>query len=406
MSRTWNDRVADFLEVRGLDSPKAGLDRSYLPELDSLRFFAFLLVFGFHKGLPALGATIRDTFAMTIDLPWLLVTGSGGIGGPIGRSFDYALLQNGWIGVNVFFVLSGFIITRLLIQEENRTDRIDWKAFWIRRILRIWPLYYVIFAIGFLGVPGLREYIPGVGLGSPHAPWFALFLGNWSMVYRGPIESDILSVLWSVCVEEQFYVIIPIAMALLGTRSRLAFCAAGMAFAVWRRSELATADVKQYVMTYDSLAQMDSILAGVTLAILAERPRIRAAAEWATRNVIAWVILPLTIWLMTTSHLGHTVPVRRVWDPVVIWALAAMWVMTAAIGTPRWSRFLKWPGFVFLGKISYGLYMWHEVVLAIMGAGASALVAVILIAWASYRWLERPILAFKHRWSRVESRPV
>lgn len=401
-----NERIADFLDVRGLESPRAGLDRAYLPELDSLRFFAFLLVFGFHKGLPALGAGIRDICAMTVDLPWLLYNGSGGIGGLIGRSVDYALQNNGWIGVNVFFVLSGFIITRLLIQEENRTNRIDWKAFWIRRVLRIWPLYYVIFCIGFLGVPGLRSRIPGIGLGSPHAPWFAAFLGNWSMIGQGPIGSDILSVLWSVCVEEQFYVVIPIAMALLGSRSRLAFCAAGIAVAVWRRSALAEAEVKQYVMTYDSLAQMDSILTGVTLAILAEKPWARPWLEWSTRNVFAWTVLPLTVLLMTNSHLGHTIAARRTWDPVAIWAIAAMWVLTAAIGTPRWSRFLKWPGFVFLGKISYGLYMWHEVLLALCGAGLATLAAVIMTAWVSYRWLERPVLAFKHRWSRVESRPL
>lgn len=406
MNATWRARIGELLKAQRFDQPGEGLNRAYLPELDSLRFFAFLLVFGFHNGLPALGATIRDTLAVTIDLPWLLVVGSGGIGGILGRSVDYALGHNGWIGVNVFFVLSGFIITRLLLQEESKTGRIDWKAFWIRRILRIWPLYYVIFLIGFVGIPWARASVPGVGLGSPHAPWFALFLGNWSMVYRGPIESDILSVLWSVCVEEQFYLIIPIVIAALGLRGRLAFCLAGTCVAVWRRWALASAGVRQYMITYDSLAQMDAILVGVTLAIAANHPRVRPNLEWLTRNVLAWAVLPLTVLLMTTSHLGHEITHKRVWDPVLIWMIAAMWVLTAAVATPRWSRFFRWPGFVFLGKISYGLYMWHEVLLSSFGGGFTTLLGVMLTAWASYRFLERPVLKFKHRWSRVESRPV
>jgi peptidoglycan/LPS O-acetylase OafA/YrhL len=406
MIETLRRRFAEFLKTPKDVRTQSGLDRSWLPELDSLRFFAFLLVFGFHKGLPGLGGTIRDIFAMTIDLPWLLIFGTGGFGGQIGRSIDYALQQNGWIGVNVFFVLSGFIIARLLIQEERRTGGIDWKAFWIRRILRIWPLYYVIFLIGCLGIPGARHLIPGIGLLSPHAPWFAAFLGNWSMVRQGPVGNDILSVLWSVCVEEQFYVIIPIVMAVLGLRGRMAFCMAGVCIAVWRRHELASAGVKQYMITYDSFAQMDSILVGVTLAIVTNMPQQRVWLEWATRRIFCWVVGPLTVIAMTTSHLSHSVAVRRVWDPVLVWALAAMWVLTAAIATPRWSRFLRWPAFVYLGKISYGLYMWHEVLLSIMGSGIVTLLAVILTAMVSYRYIERPILKFKSRWSRVESRPV
>jgi peptidoglycan/LPS O-acetylase OafA/YrhL len=405
MKRQIRERLSAMFVAKGLESSEKGLERAYLPELDSLRFFAFLLVFGFHKGLPALGGWIRDIFAATIDLPWLLINGSGGFGGPLGRTVDHAFLRNGWIGVNLFFCLSGFIITRLLIQEEDRNGRIDWKAFWIRRALRIWPLYYVIYVIGFVGFPG-GGYLSGVGMGSPHAPWFALFLGNWSMIVHGPIGSDILSVLWSVCVEEQFYLVIPIVLAVLGRRGRIAFCVAGIVAAILRRQMLADAGVRQYMMTYDSLAQTDAILSGVLVATLLQKPNHRAIAERLTRVVLAWAVLPLTLVLLTRSHLGHEIAVRRVWDPVFICIVASMWVLVGAVGTPRWSRVMTAPILVFLGKISYGLYMWHEVMLSLFGGGFLTLGAVVATAWASYRFLERPILKFKHRWSRVESRPV
>ena len=191
------DKLKTFVSPNANTSPnemKKGLDRSYFPELDSLRFFAFLMVFGFHHGLPDLGGWIRDILAMTIDLPILILFGTGGIGNRLGPAVDHALSRNGWIGVNLFFTLSGFIITRLLLREELQYGRIDWSAFWVRRILRIWPLYYLIFLIGFLGLP-FTDRIHGIGLSSHHMPWFGLFLGNWSMIHFGPIGSDILSIL-------------------------------------------------------------------------------------------------------------------------------------------------------------------------------------------------------------------
>ena len=385
----------------------AGLDRSYLPELDSLRFFAFLLVFAFHNGLPGLGGLIRDVCAMTIDLPMLIAFGSGGIGGRFGKMVDHALQANGWIGVNLFFTLSGFIITRLLLKEELQFGRIDWRAFWFRRILRIWPLYYVIFLIGFAGFQfSPKLHLPGIGFGSPQVPWFGLFLGNWSMIHYGPIGSDVLSVLWSVCVEEQFYVVIPILLALSGTRGRWLTCICGIGFAACRRWQLAALGVEQYRMTYDSLAQMDSILSGVLLALALNDYYIRNILAEFTRKRLVWAVLPATLFLLTRHHLGHDILYRRVIDPLALCLGSVSWVLVAACGGSRWNRFLARRGFVALGRISYGLYMWHEVLLKLNGGGFGTLVGVVLTAWASYHMLEKPVLRYKNRWSRIESRPV
>lgn len=389
------------------DNGPTGLERSYLPELDSLRFFAFLLVFAFHHGLPGLGGTIRDICAMTIDLPMLMAFGSGGIGTRLGPLVDHALQANGWIGVNLFFTLSGFIITRLLLKEELHFGRIDWRAFWFRRILRIWPLYYVIFGIGFAGL-NFTHYVQlgGIGFASPQWPWFALFLGNWSMIRFGPIGSDILSVLWSVCVEEQFYLVIPILLALTGTRGRWLACICGISFAVIRRWHLAALGVEQYRMTYDSLAQMDSILSGVLLALALNDYYIRQIITAFARKKLVWALLPATIFLLTRHHLGHDIPHRQVLDPLGLCLLSVSWVLVASAGGSRWNRFLAWHGFVAMGRISYGLYMWHEVLLKLNGGGLLTLVLVMATAWCSYHLLEKPILKYKNRWSRVESRPV
>ncbi|MFM1801645.1 MAG: hypothetical protein RJA81_997 [Planctomycetota bacterium] len=384
-----------------------GLGRSYLPELDSLRFFAFVLVFGFHNGFGDLGGWIRDLCAMTVDLPFLLIQGSGGIGVRLGNFVNHAITANGWIGVNLFFTLSGFIITRLLLEEQQRYGSTKWSAFWMRRILRIWPLYFVIMAIGFLGFPAIPVLQQkAVGISSVHLPWFTVFLGNWSMIHYGPIGSDILSVLWSVCVEEQFYLFIPIVIGLTGKSGRIAFCCAGILMAIWRRWFLASLAVPQYQLTYDSLAQMDSILAGVLLAILVHSDFIRT---WLYRKIRAWHVATLlisTLFLISRNHLGHEVFIRRVLDPVVIALISAGWVLAASIAKGPLLRSLSWWPLVYLGKISYGLYLWHEVILTVRGGGFLSFFLVILISIVSYHLFEQPILKWKRRWSRIESRPV
>ena len=402
------DKLKTFFSPNANPGPnemKKGLDRAYFPELDSLRFFAFLMVFGFHHGLPDLGGWIRDILAMTIDLPILILFGTGGIGNRLGPAVDHALSRNGWIGVNLFFTLSGFIITRLLLREELQYGRIDWSAFWVRRILRIWPLYYLIFLIGFLGLP-FSDRIHGIGLSSPQMPWFGLFLGNWSMIHFGPIGSDILSILWSVCVEEQFYIFIPMVIAILGTRGRWIFAISGILIAILQRISLARSGVEQYQITYNSVAQMDSILAGVLLALALNHEPFRNTIVHLTKKYLVWLILPVSLFLITRNHLGHEIVLRQVVDPVAIWLVAVVWIMVAAAGSPRFSKILSWPAFVGAGKISYGLYMWHEILLSLFGSGFITLAAVILTAWLSYEFLEKPVLRYKRRWSRVESRPV
>lgn len=402
------DKIKTFFTSMATPSPvgiRSGLERSYYPELDSLRFFAFLMVFGFHHGVPNLGGSVRDLLAMTIDLPLLLIFQTTGFGTLLGPTIDHALLMNGWIGVNLFFTLSGFIITRLLLREESQYGRIDWLAFWVRRILRIWPLYFLIFLIGFFGLP-LTNRIHGIGPQSPHLPWFATFIGNWSMIRYGPIGSDILSVLWSVCVEEQFYIFIPIVLALLGNRGRWLFTICGIIIAIAVRKSLADQGLEQFKITYNSLAQMDSILAGVMLALAIHNPKLRHCMVQYASQVSVWLILPASLFLITRRHLGHDIVTRQVFDPVAIWMVALAWIWIAANGSRPFSKLLTWPPFVGLGKISYGLYMYHELLLTLFGGGLLTLAGVVVTAFVSYELLEKPILKYKHRWSRVESRPL
>jgi peptidoglycan/LPS O-acetylase OafA/YrhL len=133
-------------------------ERIYFPELDGLRFVAFMMVFLFHGGVPQ---PIMSQL--------------------IGRRAAAALRENGGFGVQLFFILSGYLIATLLLREEARYGRISLRSFWIRRILRIWPLYYLVVAIGFGLIPAIEGQITTQGYRDMlriHLIPFLAFLGN------------------------------------------------------------------------------------------------------------------------------------------------------------------------------------------------------------------------------------
>ena len=208
----------------------------YRPELDALRFFAFFAVFMFH---------------MPRKLSW---------GVPVN-----SLLDAGCFGVDLFFVLSAYLITELLVRERVATGKLDVRAFYIRRILRIWPLYFF-----FIGIAALVPWWnPGHVFGLRYVIPFLLLSGNWSIIAFGwPLKSIALP-LWSVSIEEQFYLLWPIivrrirrdhigwaAIAMLGVATGTRICLVAMhapgSAAVW----------------CNTLARLDPIAAGILLAVV------------------------------------------------------------------------------------------------------------------------------------------
>ncbi|HEV3163479.1 MAG TPA: acyltransferase [Isosphaeraceae bacterium] len=373
-------------------------ERVYYPELDGLRFVAFILVYLFHNGVADLSGLVGPAVART-------------------------MLFNGWVGVQLFFVLSGFLITTLLLREEARYGRLDLKAFWVRRILRIWPLYYLTVAIAF----GLLPWADGAfGSSAPpswvgkHVPAFLLFLGNWSMVFHGPVATDAQSVLWSVCVEEQFYVVCPLLLAFVPNRLRLACVLGLMVGSIAVRCHLAQSNPEQFVIQYNSLAQFDTLLSGIALALLLARfPPGRRADRFA--GWLQWPLYAGIGWLLSRPGLAHGNAWNRTVDFAAIWLACAGVVAVAVLHAGGLRRFLANPPLVWLGKISYGLYMYHEVALWLHRQGEErlrwftnepavwsvlTLGMTIGLATLSYYGVERYFLRLKGRWTRVPSRPV
>lgn len=374
--------------------------RLYLPELDGLRFLAFLLVFLFH-----LGGRNENVAAL------------------VGRTSARAFRENGWVGVQLFFILSGYLIVTLLLREEAAFGRVDLRAFWIRRILRIWPLFYLTVAIAFLVIPAVQGGFADGGAFQNlrrHFSWFLLFLGNWSMAIQGPVTLDSQSILWSVCVEEQFYIIVPLLIALVPGVARIPTVLALMVVALGCRAWLAYGAANQLMLQYNTLAQFDTLLSGVLLAlVLGTEPRSHLRTARVLRG-LQWPIYALALWVFTRSNLGHGEPWRRVWDFVAIWGVG-VGIVAVAVIVPGWLRAgLSFPGLVRLGRISYGLYMYHEIGFWLRdGFGrlvgwfpfqdillpVLALGITVGLASVSYDHFESRFLRLKRRWTRVPSRP-
>jgi peptidoglycan/LPS O-acetylase OafA/YrhL len=387
-------------------------DRVYFPELDGLRLVAFLLVFGFHGGFSWLSEAVS-----LLTLPLFMVAQMFGPwatshAADIGPAVERAIRGNGWVGVQLFFILSGFLITTLLLREEARFGRVDLKAFWIRRALRIWPLYYLVVGLTFFVLPALDGRIrttEHAEMVRRHLPWFLAFLGNWSMIVQGPMGDDAITILWSVCAEEQFYVLCPLIVALVGRRWRLAVVAVGIGAAIGVRAWIASRGLDRLAISYNTIALLDTMLAGVALALVLDRhppgPRAaRAAGAWG------WAVLVASLWLMTRPELAHSTPAHRTWDHVAVWATGLGVVAYPMIRRGLSRRWLASRGPVWLGRISYGLYMYHEVAFWAVGRnGLRSVVALgltIALAAASYYGFERPFLRLKRAWTRVPSRPV
>ena len=167
-------------------------NKIFFPNLDGLRFICFLAVFLYH---------CNETIFQKITNPKI-------------SSLLYFLFSNGNLGVNIFFVLSGFLITFLLIKEKEFKQNISLKNFYVRRILRIWPLFYLCVFLGFAVFP-LFKYGTIPSPFEVSSFWsYIFFAGNFNFIKIWPAAPDALNllVLWSVAVEEQFYFAWPIIL--------------------------------------------------------------------------------------------------------------------------------------------------------------------------------------------------
>ena len=338
------------------------------------------------------------------------------------------LSPGGFSGVRLFFVLSGFLITTLLFEEWATQGAIRLGAFYARRALRLLPALFFIVAVDMVvvaaldGGTALRHHVPTV---------FSIlfYFANWrSIPFDGGRE---FGHLWSLSVEEQFYLLWPLGLILMLRHLRVRtviVIAAGSAVASWciaqtlelhvkhGLSHLSEFDAQQIGRRhefYGTDAVAYAILIGCVLALLRSSGRIRASDKYRTflGGAGAASLVIYAIYVGTYPFESH----REIGLLILTFAFALL--VLCAVDAPRSlvTRLLSLPPLQLIGRVSYGLYLWHFVILShlhrhlphISVAERTALAAVLttIAVWFSYNFVEQPCLRWRKR-LHVEAHPA
>jgi peptidoglycan/LPS O-acetylase OafA/YrhL len=380
---TPSDEPAKGTNAEAAKSPSVSpASRFYRQELDWLRFCAFFAVFC-HHCLP-LSADVYQSHGMPRWLSEYLVAAVGG----------------GAYGVDLFFVLSSYLITELLLRENRARGGIDVRAFYIRRILRIWPLYYlfVLFAAFVVPLISQNDRLP-----TPYILGFLLFSGNWICATRG-YPPSVANPLWSVSIEEQFYIAWPLILSRLKVAAIWYLAPAMIVVATITRVFLARAHVPHPGIWCNTLARLDPIATGAILALVADRITSHLNLPRRALLLLAGLLIALVMSRLNT-FLGY----RSLFGYPMV-SLGSALLLLSFLGLKA-RPCLAASALAYLGRISYGLYVFHVLAIKLvhkfhlpfMLHFSLSLLACIAIAWASYRWLESPFLRLKARFTYVPS---
>ncbi|QDT16866.1 acyltransferase family protein [Alienimonas californiensis] len=363
-------------------SPAAG----HVPELDGIRGFAVLMVLIWHLWNCQIPATAG--LLATLEIPSQLF----------------------WSGVDLFFVLSGFLIGGILLDHAEK--RGFYTAFYMRRAARILPVYVVLLAAYFLGRALLDPERFGYLFHNPLPDWgYLTFTQNLLMARDGSFGPHFLGVTWSLAVEEQFYLFVPaLLMALGSARFVRAACLLAVAAPLLRLTPSGFAEIVATPF------RMDSLFAGVLLARAVRHP---AAVRWMLANrATLWGLfglLTVGMALMTRWPAG-----REGFEPSFLAAYYALLIALAVLHRgERVTAVWRWKPLTLLGLYSYGIYMYHMAVTGLMhgtilgeapavttAAGAAvtlgSLVVTLLLAATSYHLYEEPIRRLGRRFTYKE----
>ncbi len=383
----------------------------YFRNLDVLRFVAVFLVMLTHG---------FSGFMLWIGKPKLItVPGNDREYNEAGKVL-YKFFGNTSFGVDIFFIISGFLITYLLIVEKDRFGKIGLGKFYVRRALRIWPLYFLILLI----TPFLINL---TGSKPPNYYAAAFFYYNYHVIWTVGGEFPI-GHFWSLSVEEHFYLVLPLIMFFFNSKHYLKiFITIIVISAFYRYYVFLQGNTVFYKLYYDTLSNMDTLALGGVLACWHFKHPIRMPKNPA---IPAICILFLLFIFCIGERTEWSSAFMVMFSKYIYLAFASVLFLYCLFSDPGTSEKTK-PGiFHYLGKISYGIYIYHNIVVYLLGRFIIAynpgeswnpefLVPVknsfgwfcflyfgltIAIAALTYELLEKRILKLKNRFSLINTK--
>lgn len=382
--------VADAVQSqpRPRETPEVG--SAYFPSIDGLRGVAIALVLWYHA--PFL-------FRVADEFPRETTEG-------VFQKAFWSMSAAGWIGVDLFFVVSGFLITAILVRAGAAGSPL--RAFWYRRGLRILPLA-ILYLLVLRGNAALDDPLHILNGFTDWALYF-LYLGNIHISIAG-WQPLVIMILWSLAVEEQFYLFWPVMAYGLGKRRLLVASLAIIALSPLVRSVVFywSGYPAVYVFT---LCRLDALASGAVLALLLSHEGWKAGTlAWCRR------LLPFASLVLLTTFLAPYSPSYPQTRPLLFTVFGYTWIAVAfavVVGASLRTAgalpsLLSAAPLRFVGKRCYGFYLWHALVAGVVKAGVQSgtvsltfheslilwLSGLVVVVTASWSFFEKPILKLK-----------
>ncbi len=317
------------------------------------------------------------------------------------KTLFWAIVANHSLGVSIFFVVSGFLITLILQEEWHRTGSVSLASFYLRRAFRIWPAFYFFLAcLWSLRAMGI------VAIPNTELSFAALFL--WNYLPQG--SSWWLSHTWSLAVEEQFYLLWPLALVFGGLR----FCAKAVVVVIALSPLLRVGTFYAIPSLRPHLdwlghCRMDSLMAGCGLALLWQTDWLKAQLS---KNASPWVVAVAAVYVFLGSPL-----LESVWGSYYRQTLGLTLESLSLAAIVGWLVFnpKTWIGTIlnsrvaiYAGALSYSAYLWQQMFLnpyhTFQWHWTANLLAVYLFSELSYRGIEKPFLKFRIRFLNATAR--
>jgi peptidoglycan/LPS O-acetylase OafA/YrhL len=374
--------------------------KDYFENLDGLRFFCFLSVFFYHS------FDTRYDYIRSSD---------------IHQFVRHGIFQHANLGVNFFFVLSGFLITYLLIEEKKLNGYIDIGRFWIRRVLRIWPLFYFSVFFGFYVFPMIKVFF-GQTPAETASLWnYLTFLNNFDVIEKGTPDASILGALWSVAVEEQFYLVWPLVLFFLPVkRYWIGFAAVLIISWIYRIYN----DSLQLYHFHTLSCIGDMAIGSLGAWLVTQQLRFKSVIVNMSSFQIASVYIIFVCIFLFREELFYGTYFIRVFERSLIACIILLIILEQCYSKNSLFKISQLTAISKLGTISYGLYCFHFVGILIAKTITNtfgfnkelwqvlilettlALIVTIAISKISFHYYEIPFLNLKQRFLFKRKAPI